>query len=90
VTAKETALMWIAKGISLGVAIFFFGGIGLAILSVVLGISKVETSHAAIGLSAVAAGVAETLYSPFFWLALLGCVFLGIAIVRFWPTVVRP
>ena len=67
--------MWIARGILLGLAIF----IGGLFLTVVVGILRgpLQTNHAT-GLSAV---FGATIWNPFFYIALLGCLLIGISIV---------
>jgi hypothetical protein len=67
--------MWIAKGILLGVALF----IGGLFLRVVFGIvrSPVQSNHAT-GLGVI---FGTTIWNPFFYIALLGCLLIGISIV---------
>jgi hypothetical protein len=67
--------MWIAKGIALGLAIFISG----LFIRLVVGIIKgpIESNHAT-GLGVI---FGATIWNPFFYIALLGCLLIGISIV---------
>jgi hypothetical protein len=72
--------MWIIKGISLGTGFFVIGTICFLLLTIFLSTSK------ATGLSAIT-GV--TTANPFFWLALVACLMLGVSLVASWPVRVQ-
>ena len=69
--------MWIVKGLFLGPGIFVAGTFAFLILS-----GGPLQRNQAIGLSAVT-GI--TVYNPLFWLALVACLALGVAVVGSWP-----
>ena len=69
--------MWIVKGLFLGTGFFVAG----TFLFLILSGGPIETNHA-IGLSAVT-GI--TVYNPLFWLALVACLALGVAVIGSWP-----
>ena len=66
------------KTIGLGVAFSFAGFVILLIISIMRGTMSFETGHAT-GLSALAGGVIEALFSPITWLVIVvafGAAFL--------------
>jgi hypothetical protein len=69
--------MWILKGVSLGAGLFFLGSFLFLIMWL-----RPFASGMAIGLSAIA-GI--TILNPFFWVALVACLALGVSIVGSWP-----
>jgi uncharacterized membrane protein len=68
--------VWILKGVFLGFGLFVGGLFLMAIVGITWAVTRgqVEHSHAT-GLSAV---YGQTLGNPLFYLALLGCVLIGI------------
>jgi hypothetical protein len=70
--------MWVLKGLALG-STFFVAGTIFYLYVVLIRHSQAQ----AIGLSAIT-GV--TIHNPFFWLALVSCIMLGIALCASWPT----
>jgi hypothetical protein len=82
-----SAIMWIAKGVFLGFGLFLAGLVLMAIVSITWAVTRGQVQHSqAIGLGVV---YGQTLGNPFFYVALLGCVLIGIAVVASWPTPVR-
>ena len=68
--------MWMVKGIALGGGIFFVGAI------VYLSFVFFSGPAHATGLTAIKG---MTTANPFFWLALVGCLLIGISAVASWP-----
>ena len=70
--------MWILKGVMLGFALFIGGFLVMGVVGAVTAVVKgsVQTGHAT-GLSAV---FASTIWNPFFYLGLLGCILVGLSI----------
>jgi ABC-type antimicrobial peptide transport system permease subunit len=68
--------MWIVKGSFLGAAFFVVGTI--IFLVRVIGRGQAQAT----GLS-VLSGL--TINNPFFWVALLACLMLGVSLVASWP-----
>jgi len=79
--------MWILKGIFIGFGLFVSGLVLTAIVSIsfAFGRGQVQTQHA----TSLGVIYAQTFDNPFFYLALLGCMLIGIAVARSWPTPVR-
>jgi hypothetical protein len=72
-----------AMSLSLGLALFVALGFLYMLVGVVRG--PVETAHAT-GISAI---FGATIWNPLFYLAFMGCLLVGVAVVRSWPTPVR-
>jgi hypothetical protein len=72
--------MWIAKGIFLGAAMFAVGAIVYLVFAVRAEMAGSEAR--AIGLTVIQA---LTIQNPYFWVALVACIVLGVSIVRSWP-----
>jgi hypothetical protein len=70
--------MWLIKGISLGTGFFVVGTICFLLLTV---FRPFSTSKAT-GLSAI---IGMTTGNPFFWMALVACLMLGVCLVASWP-----
>jgi hypothetical protein len=71
--------MWLIKGIFLGFGLFVGGLFLLAVLSVLSAVVRGTVQHGqAIGLSAV---FAATIWNPFWYLGLVGCILVGVSIV---------
>jgi hypothetical protein len=79
--------MWIVKGVFIGFGLFLAGLVFMAIvgISMVVARGQVQTGHAT-GLSVV---YGWTLGNPLFYLGLLGCILIGIAVAGSWPKPVR-
>ena len=73
--------MWIIKGISLGAGLFFVGFFVFLVMWM-----RPFVSGRAIAVSALA-GI--TILNPFFYVALLSCLALGVSIVGSWPVRVQ-
>jgi len=73
------AAMWILKGVFLGFGLFVGGLVLMVVVGIVGAIVKgsVQTGHA----TALSAIFAATIWNPFFYLALLGCILIGVSIV---------
>jgi hypothetical protein len=74
--------MWLIKGISLGSAFFVAGTITFLLLT----IFRPFSTSKATGISAIT-GI--TTANPFFWVALVACLMLGVSLVASWPVPVR-
>ena len=74
--------MWILKGITLGTGFFVIGTVVFLFLTVFRPLS----TNRATGLSAI---VGMTTGNPFFWVALVACLMLGVSLVASWPVPVR-
>lgn len=73
--------MWVLKGIGLGLGMFVVGAIGTVVFLVFYAIrhpSKPGEGHAT--------GLSVTLFNPTLWAVFAGCIVLGLAVVRFWPS----
>jgi hypothetical protein len=70
--------MWLLKGLSLGTGFFVVGTNAFLLLTI---FRPFSTSRAT-GISAIT-GV--TTGNPFFWLALVACLMLGVSLVASWP-----
>ena len=79
--------MWIAKGVLLGFGLFVGGIIFLVILSAVSAVVQgtVRANHA----TSVGVIYGVTFGNPLFYVGLLGCLLVGVALVGSWPTPVR-
>lgn len=73
--------MWILKGLSLGLAFFVVGTIAFLLMTVMRPRPGVATSLSALQ--------AITINNPGFWVALLACLALGVALVGSWPVPVQ-
>jgi hypothetical protein len=71
--------MWIVKGLALGSGFFIAGTIVYLLLTVFSPISGARATG-----STAITGV--TIHNPFFWLALVSCIMLGISLAASWPT----
>ena len=69
--------MWLLKGILLGLGLFFVG----SLIYVGNKLRPFERQKAT-GISAI---TAVTVHNPWFWMAFVVAVALGLAIVKFWP-----
>jgi len=69
--------MWVVKGVLLGLGLFFVG----SLIYLASKLRPFEGSKAT-GISAI---TALTVYNPFFWIGLAGCLLIGCAVVGFWP-----
>jgi hypothetical protein len=85
--AKGDRQMWIAKGVLLGFGLFVGGLFLLVVLSVLSAIVKgsIQYNHA----TSVGVIYGMTFGNPFFYLALLGCLLVGVSLVGSWPIPVR-
>lgn len=72
------AIMWILKGTLLGFGLFVGGLFLYAALGIAVAIIKgsVQSGHA----TALSAVFASTIWNPFFYLGLLGCILIGVSI----------
>jgi hypothetical protein len=79
--------MWILKGILVGFGLFVSGLVLTAIVSIsfAFGRGQVQAQHA----TSLGVIYGQTFGNPFFYLALLGCMLIGIAVVGSWSTSVR-
>jgi hypothetical protein len=79
--------MWIAKGVLVGFGLFVGGLIFLVILSAVSAVVQGTVEHnRATGVGVI---YGMTLGNPLFYLGLLGCLLVGVALVGSWPTPAR-
>ena len=74
--------MWILKGVSLGTGFFVVGTIAFLLLTVF----RPFSASRATGISAI---TGMTTQNPFFWVALVACLMLGVSLVASWPVPVR-
>ena len=70
--------MWMLKGSFLGLWLFAFGTLGFLYLAIFRGLH----SNTAVGLSVL---TYFTTANPWWWVALVSCVALGLALVHSWP-----
>ena len=79
--------MWLIKGIFLGFGLFVGGLFLLVVLSALSAIVRgtVEYNHA----TSVGVIYGVTFGNPLFYVGLLGCLLVGVALVGSWPTPVR-
>jgi cell division protein FtsX len=70
--------MWIVKGVFIGFGLFLAGLVLTAIVSIsfAFGRGQVQAQHA----TSLGVIYAQTFGSPFFYLVLLGCILIGIAV----------
>jgi hypothetical protein len=74
--------MWILKGLALGSAIFFVGTVAFLFIAVL----RPVKANTATGLS-VLYGV--TFANPYFWVALVACLALGVCVLASWPVQIQ-
>jgi hypothetical protein len=74
--------MWILKGVTLGSAFFVVGTITFLLLTV---FRPLSTSKA----TGITVLTGMTTQNPFFWVALVACLMLGVSLVASWPVPVR-
>lgn len=74
--------MWLLKGSLLGVGLFVVGTL-LFMFRLVAASSGPNT---AIGLTVI---TGTTIHNPWFWVAFVACIALGLAITASWPRFVR-
>ena len=79
---ERSKIMWLVKGISLGTGFFV---VGTAVFLLMTVFRPISTSKAT-GLSAI---TGMTTANPFFWVALVACLMLGVSLVASWPVPVR-
>jgi len=79
--------MWIVKGVFIGFGLFLAGLFLTALVGITWAVTRgqVQTGHAT-GLGVV---YGLTIGNPLFYLGLLGCILIGIAVAGSWPTPVR-
>lgn len=75
--------MWIVKGLLLGTGFWVFGTFAFLFFVV---LRPFRASHAT-GLTVL---TGATVFNPLWWLALVGCLLLGVALIGSWPTPVKP
>ena len=79
--------MWIAKGVLLGFGLFVGGLFLIVVLSAVAAVVRGTVQYnQATGVGAI---YGVTFGNPLFYVGLLGCLLVGVALVGGWPTPVR-